>query len=107
VNLPPFVSLKEAEVWLAVKVQPRAAKNEIVEVTGNELKIKVAAPPVDSAANEALVKFLAETLDCAKGNVRLVRGATSRHKIIAIRSNSANLSVTSILSSLSQALANK
>ena len=51
---------------------------------GNELKIKITAPPVDSAANEALVQFLAAKLDCSKGAVRLVRGQTSRHKIVAI-----------------------
>ena len=70
---------------LAVKVQSRASKNEIGEVIGNELKIKVTAPPVDSAANEAIVKLLAQTLACPRGDVRIVRGATSRHKTLAIR----------------------
>ena len=51
---------------------------------GDELKIKITAPPVDSAANEALVKFLAEVLDCPRQSVQLARGASSRHKVIAI-----------------------
>jgi len=46
-----------------------------------ELRIKVTAPPVDAAANEALIKLLAEKLDCARGLVELVRGHKSRHKI--------------------------
>jgi uncharacterized protein (TIGR00251 family) len=69
---------------VAVKLQPRASKNEIGEPLGDELKIKVTAPPVDSAANEALVKFLAETLGCPRGKVELIRGQTSRHKTILL-----------------------
>jgi len=72
-------------VLLSVKVQPRASKNEIGDPLGNELKIKVTAPPVDAAANEALLAFLAETLDCARNRVELVRGHKSRHKIIKLR----------------------
>ena len=65
-----------------MKLQPRASKNEIGAPLGGELKIKVTAPPVDAAANEALVKLLAEKLDCPRGKVELLRGHTSRHKTI-------------------------
>ena len=71
-------------VLLHVKAQPRASRNEIGQVLGDELKIKITAPPVDSAANDALVRFLAGVLGCPRGAVRLVRGETSRHKVIAI-----------------------
>lgn len=71
-------------VHLRVKAQPRASCNEIGAAVGDELKIKITAPPVDSAANEALVKFIAEVLGCPRQRVQLVRGATSRHKVIAI-----------------------
>jgi len=85
-NLPAFVRVQpDGEVVLSIKVQPRASRNEICEVVGNELKIRITAPPVDSAANEALVRFLAEKLECAGSSVRLIRGATSRHKTIGIR----------------------
>ena len=67
-----------------LKVQPRASKNEIGEVSGNELKVKVTAPPVDSAANEAVLRVLAEALDCPRNAVQLIRGATSRHKQVRI-----------------------
>ena|SRR5256885_13561647 len=84
-NLPAFIRPEPGgEVILSVKVQPRASRNEICEVIGNEIKIRITAPPVDSAANEALVGFLSEKLDCPASSVRLIRGATSRHKIIAI-----------------------
>src|ERR1035437_1280180 len=69
---------------LYVKLQPRASRNEICAPLGDELKIKVTAPPVDAAANEALVKFLAEKLDCSRGKVELIRGHTSRHKTIML-----------------------
>ena len=80
----PFIQVRPEGVYLAVKVQPRASKNAIGEVLGNELKVKVTAPPVDSAANEALVEFLAKTLGCARNAVRIVRGQTSRHKQVLI-----------------------
>jgi hypothetical protein len=71
-------------VLLAVKLQPRASKNEIGAPLGDELKIKVTAPPVDAAANQALVELLAEKLGCARGRVELIRGHTSRHKTILL-----------------------
>ena len=84
-SLPPYLKVQGDVVYLHIKAQPRASRNEIGEPLGDELKIKIAAPPVDSAANEALVKFLAEVLDCPKNAVQLVRGATSRPKVIAIQ----------------------
>src|SRR5947199_4759247 len=89
--LPPYLKVQNDDVVLLhVKVQPRASRNEIGEALGNELKIKITAPPVDSAANEALVKFLAEVIDCPRHAIQLVRGGTSRHKVIAIRGLSAD-----------------
>ena len=78
--------LKETSVgtYIAIKVQPRASKNEIGPGLGDELKIKVTAPPVDAAANEAVIKLLAETLDCAKSKIQITKGQTSRHKTIFI-----------------------
>ncbi len=69
---------------LAVKLQPRASKNEIGEPLGDELKIKVTAPPVDAAANQALIELLADKLNCSRGKVELIRGQTSRRKTIML-----------------------
>ena len=84
--MPPATFLRETSggTLLLVKLQPRASKNEICAPLGDELKIKVTAPPVDAAANESLVKFLAEKLDCSRGRVELIRGHTSRHKTIKL-----------------------
>ena len=95
---PSFLRVQDDSVLLAVKVQPRANKTEISGPFGDELKIKVAAPPVDAAANEALVLFLAETLNCPRNRVVLVRGQTSRHKVIQIRGVTAEQVAATLLS---------
>ena len=84
--MPPASFLQETVggTLLSVKLQPRASKNEIGAPLGDELKIKVTAPPVDAAANQALVEFLADKLDCSRGKVELLRGQTSRHKTILL-----------------------
>ena len=82
--LPSFLKSESDGLLLFVKLQPRASANEIGEALGNELRIKVTAPPVDAAANEALLRLLAETLNCPRGKVALIRGHTSRHKIIKL-----------------------
>ena len=79
-----FLRAQPDGALLSVKLQPRASSNEIGEPLGDELRIKVTAPPVDAAANAALIKLLAEKLDCARGRVELVRGHKSRHKIIKL-----------------------
>lgn len=88
-KLPAFLSVQKDGLILAIKLQPRASKNEIGEPLGNELRIRVTAPPVDSAANEALVRLLAERLNCPRSRVELLRGQTSRHKVIKLHGMSA------------------
>lgn len=83
-STPGFLRVEPDGVLLSVKLQPRASVNEIGEPLGNELRIKVAAPPVDSAANDALVRFLADTLNCPRNRIELVRGHKSRHKILKL-----------------------
>ena len=71
-------------VTLAVRVTPRARKNEIVSIAGKAIKVKLAAPPVEGAANAALCAFLAEQLGVRKSAVTLVAGQTSRHKVVRV-----------------------
>ena len=82
---PPFLQEQRDGTYLHVKVQPRSSKDEIGDTVGNELKVRVRAPPVDAAANEALVRLLANLLDCPRSSVQLIRGQTSRHKVIFLR----------------------
>jgi uncharacterized protein (TIGR00251 family) len=83
-TLPGFLHAQPDGTLLSVKLQPRASANEVGDPLGDELRIKVTAPPVDAAANEALIKLLAETLDCARGRIELLRGHKSRHKVIKL-----------------------
>lgn len=81
---PAFLRPQPDGVLLAIKLQPRASANEVGSPLGQELKVKVTAPPVDDAANQALVRLLADYFDCGRNRVELVRGHTSRHKVIKI-----------------------
>jgi uncharacterized protein (TIGR00251 family) len=83
-TMPAFLRAQADGVLLSVKLQPRASASEIGEALGSELRIKVTAPPVDAAANEALVKLLAQQLDCPRNRVALLRGHTSRHKTVML-----------------------
>jgi uncharacterized protein len=94
---PAFLRAELDGVMLSVKLQPRASANEIGEPLGNELRIKVTAPPVDSAANEALIRLLAETLDCPRNRIELVRGNTSRHKVLRLHGISAETALAKLV----------
>jgi len=96
----PYLTERDGFVWLSVKAQPRSRKNEIVGLVGAELKVRVCAPPVDSAANEALVEFLAEILDCPRRAVSLARGTSSTHKMFRIEGMGAELVAVRIQSAL-------
>ena len=82
--LPSYLRAQPDGLLLSVKLQPRASANEIGEPLGDELRIKVTAPPVDAAANQALVELLAEIFECPRGRVELIRGHTSRHKVVKL-----------------------
>ena len=71
-------------VLLTLHIQPGAKKTEVVGLHGDALKIRLASPPVDGKANEALISFLADKLDIAKARLSLVAGQTSRSKRVSI-----------------------
>lgn len=73
-----------ATARISVYVQPRASKTELAGTHDGCPKIRLAAPPVDGAANAALVEFLAERLGIAKSRIRVVAGASSRRKLVEI-----------------------
>ena len=69
---------------LTLHVQPGAKRSEIAGLHGEALKIRLAAPPVEGRANEALLKFIAELFGVPARQVELKQGAQSRHKVVAI-----------------------
>lgn len=87
---PGFLREQPDGVLITIKLQPRASANAIGEALGTELRVKVTAPPVDAAANEALVRLLADVLDCPRNRVELLRGHTSRHKTVKVYGLSAD-----------------
>lgn len=72
-------------VRVEVKVQPRSSRNQVAGEQNGVLKIKLTAPPVDGEANAALIDFLAAYLQLPRRDISLVKGETSRHKIVEIR----------------------
>ena len=82
---PSFIQIQPEGWLLFVKLQPRASRDAIGDPLGSELSIKVTAPPVDSAANEAVIRLLAKSLGIGRSKVELIRGRTSRHKVFRIQ----------------------
>ncbi|HEY6839232.1 MAG TPA: DUF167 domain-containing protein [Geobacteraceae bacterium] len=71
-------------VTFSIHVQPRASRNELCGIQGEELKIRLTSPPVDDAANKLCVEFLAKNLGIAKSRVTIIAGSKSRHKTICV-----------------------
>jgi uncharacterized protein len=71
-------------VGLTLHVQPGASRTEAAGLHGDAVKIRIAAPPVDGAANEAVIRFLADRLGVERRAVRLVAGVSGRRKRVEV-----------------------
>ncbi|MHA7631969.1 DUF167 domain-containing protein [Corallococcus sp. M7] len=80
----PWLKAMQTGVELTVLVQPRASRTQVVGEHDGQLKIQLAAPPVDGEANAALVEFIAKTLGVPRRQVTLVAGDTSRRKRLRV-----------------------
>jgi uncharacterized protein (TIGR00251 family) len=83
------ISERADHVLVEVHVVPRAARSAVVGEHDGRLKVALDAPPVDGAANAALIALFARLLGLARRDVRLVRGETSRQKLLALHGASA------------------
>lgn len=81
--MPPF-DPTAGGVRLTVQVQPRASRTEVVGLHGDALRIRLSAPPVDGAANDALVRYLAERLGLSRSAVTVVSGLSTRRKVVVL-----------------------
>jgi uncharacterized protein (TIGR00251 family) len=81
----------KAGAVLSVYIQPRASTTEYVGIHGDAIKIRVAAPPVDGAANDELIRFLAGQLSIPTSSVRIHSGASGRHKRVLVKGITAQL----------------
>ncbi len=76
----PIVQDTKGGAIITIQVQPKASKSECVGLHGDALKIRVAAPPIDGRANEALLEFLATQLNVPPSTLAIHAGAGGRHK---------------------------
>ena len=74
----------EPYVTLSLRVQPRASRNAVVGWTGDTLKIRLTALPVEGAANAACLAFLADLLDLPQSHIEILQGSHSRTKVLRI-----------------------
>src|SRR5437773_10020886 len=78
------IDARNGMVRFAVHVQPRASRSEIAGLHGDALKVRLGAPPVDGAANEALIALLAEVLGVSRSSVHIAGGQRSRSKVVEV-----------------------
>ncbi|MFC1981200.1 DUF167 domain-containing protein [Chloroflexota bacterium] len=76
--------MSSTQVMISLRVHPNADTNELVSFIDGALRVRVAAPPVKGKANKELVAFLSKVLGISKGSLTIVKGHTSRNKVIAI-----------------------
>jgi hypothetical protein len=79
-----IISVKPGAVEIAVSVVPRSSRCEIAGIHNNALRIKLTSPPVDNEANKQCCEFIAKQMGIARRQVAIIRGQTSRHKVLRI-----------------------
>ncbi|RJS17085.1 hypothetical protein DRW03_28905 [Corallococcus sp. H22C18031201] len=82
---PPWLRVVPDGIEFTVLVQPRASRTRVVGEHDGQLKIQLAAPPVDGEANAALVEFLAKQLGVPRRQVTLTAGDASRRKRVVVQ----------------------
>ena len=92
-SLPSYLTdLGDGRCLLALQVIPGSRKDELVGIHGDALKLKIAAPPVEGAANEQITRFLARrVLALSRGAVRIVSGEHARQKRVEIQAPAAQV----------------
>ncbi|MGZ3184227.1 MAG: DUF167 domain-containing protein [Telluria sp.] len=83
-SVPVWCAACARGVRIAVQVQPGAKKTEAVGLHGDALKLKLQAPPIEGRANEALVRYLADTLGVPRSAVEITHGHTNRRKLVEV-----------------------
>lgn len=79
-----MITQRDGSVHIRVRAQPRASRTEIVGEHDGALRIRLAAPPVDGAANEELIRHIAKRAGVARSRVRVLTGGTGRSKVVEI-----------------------
>lgn len=82
----PVLTIAAAAVRIAVRVQPRAGRTRVAGRRGDRLQLQVTAPPVEGAANAAVVELIAEWLGVPRRTVAIVQGQSGRDKLVEVAS---------------------
>jgi len=78
------MSISESGAKISLRVYPNAGRDEMLGFTDGVLRVKVAAPPSKGKANERLIAFFSRLLGVSKRNISIIKGHTSRNKLIVI-----------------------
>lgn len=78
------MSILGNEVKISLRVYPSAGRNEVVGFTDEVLWVKISAPPIRGKANRELITFLSRLLGVGRGSVNIIKGHTTRNKVVAI-----------------------
>ena len=78
------MSISGSKAKISLRVYLNASRNEIVGFTDGVLRVKVSAPPIKGKANRELIAFLSRLLGVGKGSVNIIKGHTTRNKIVAV-----------------------
>ena len=84
-NAPVWYVVRGADLLLRLRIQPRASKEGIEGVREGRLRVRVSSPPVDGAANEALLRILADVIGVPRRSIALTRGVKSRDKDVIVQ----------------------
>lgn len=84
-------SIRDGQLTFRVQVVPRASRSEVSGEHDGSLRVRVAAPPVDGAANEALIRVLAKKFKVSRSAVRIVSGQNGRMKQVSIEGDPQSL----------------
>ena len=87
---PAWLNQRKDGVTLTVKVKPGGKRHELTGAEGDTLKLEVRAPPVDGAANDAVVSFLADKLGVARSKIRIIMGLTNSRKVVLVEGGNAS-----------------
>ena len=80
----PIVANLENKAKISLRVYPNASRSEVVGFVGGVLRVKVAVPPIRGKANKELITLLSRLFGVSKGSIDIIKGHTSRNKVVVI-----------------------
>lgn len=98
IKLPSYIKETQSGIVVQIRVQPGSAGSKVIGPEGDQIKIKLHAPPVLGAANKELVQILKKLLKIPKKNIQILHGEKSRNKRVEIKGITCKEFLTAVLS---------